>query len=103
MKSYYEILGVARTATAQEIHKAYRKRALALHPDRGGNEDDFKDLGAAHAVLSDPDRRADYDRAEANPFAQILGMDFFNWDEDFETEPVIEAWTKRTKKGTRHE
>jgi molecular chaperone DnaJ len=63
---YYEILGVARTASADEIKSAYRKQAMKYHPDRNPDdkeaEDRFKEAAEAYEVLSDPDKRARYDR-----------------------------------------
>ncbi|MBP7147173.1 MAG: molecular chaperone DnaJ [Acidobacteria bacterium] len=65
MKNYYEILGVARDATHEEIKKAYRKLALELHPDRNPDRHDaeerFKELSEAYAVLGNPEKRARYD------------------------------------------
>ncbi|MDI6845920.1 MAG: molecular chaperone DnaJ [Candidatus Saccharicenans sp.] len=65
-KDYYEILGVSRTATAEEIKKAYRQAALKYHPDRNpGNkeaEEKFKEAAEAYSVLIDPEKRAIYDR-----------------------------------------
>lgn len=58
----YDVLGVAPDATADEIKRAYRKRARESHPDTGGDEEEFKRVTHAHQVLSDPDRRARYDR-----------------------------------------
>lgn len=58
----YEVLGVARTASPEEIKKAYRRRARESHPDAGGDEEEFKRVTHAHQILSDPDRRARYDR-----------------------------------------
>jgi curved DNA-binding protein len=67
-KDYYAILGVARDADQDEIRRAYRKLAREYHPDlnqESDAEDRFKELGEAYEVLSDPDRRARYDRLGA--------------------------------------
>lgn len=65
MTNYYEILGVSRTATAEEIKKAYRRLARELHPDVAGEspeaEERFKDVSRAYEVLSNPDKRQQYD------------------------------------------
>ncbi len=66
MRDYYEILGVSRTATYEEIKKAYRKLAIQYHPDKNpGNkeaEEKFKEINQAYEILKDPDKRNRYDR-----------------------------------------
>jgi len=62
MKDYYQILGVGKDATSDDIKKAYRKLAHKYHPDKGGDEQKFKELNEAYQVLSDNGKRQQYDK-----------------------------------------
>jgi molecular chaperone DnaJ len=59
---YYEILGISKTASPDEIKKAFRRAAIEHHPDRGGNEAQFKKINEAYEVLKDPEKRKRYDQ-----------------------------------------
>jgi curved DNA-binding protein len=68
MTDFYQTLGVAETATPEEIKKAYRKLANQHHPDKGGDQAKFKDISVAYDTLSDANKRAEYDNQRRNPF-----------------------------------
>lgn len=86
-KDYYEILGVARNATQDDVKRAYRKLARKFHPDVSKEADAearFKELGEAYAVLKDPEKRAAYDQMGSQ---WKTGQDFRpppGWDAGFE-------------------
>jgi curved DNA-binding protein len=86
-KDYYEVMGVARDATQDEIKRGYRKLARKYHPDVSSEpdaEERFKKVGEAYEVLKDPEKRAAYDQLGENWQA---GQDFQpppGWDEGFE-------------------
>lgn len=82
-RDYYEILGVSRDASADEIKKAFRRLAIEHHPDRGGDEAKFKEINEAYEVLKDPSKRQRYDQfghagvggsAAGDPFAGFGGQ-----------------------------
>src|ERR1039457_240948 len=77
-RDYYEILTVSKSASGDEIKRAYRKLAVKFHPDKNPDdphaEEKFKELGEAYDVLMDADKRAAYDRFGHAAFAQGGGV-----------------------------
>ena len=82
---YYSILGVPKNATEKDLKKAYKKMSMQHHPDRGGNEEKFKQINEAYSTLKDPQKRAEYDNPQpqfrfnthnmgGNPFDDIFGQ-----------------------------
>lgn len=90
-RDFYEVLGVDRTASAEEIKGAFRKLAMQFHPDRNDANDAaerFKEIGEAYEILSDPEKRARYDRygptADFGPSRGFEGFDFGGFGDIFD-------------------
>lgn len=80
--NHYETLGVKKEATKSEIKKAFRELANKHHPDKGGDAEKFKKINEAYSILSDDDKRREYDTGRSqsswNPFNGFDMGDFFN-------------------------
>lgn len=74
---YYEILGVSKSASDSEIKKAFKSKSMQHHPDRGGDEEEFKKINEAYSTLKDPQKRAEYDNpTQRMNFNETFGGDF---------------------------
>lgn len=111
-KDYYDILGVKKTASEEEIKKTYRSLAKKWHPDKNkGNKDaenKFKEISEAYAVLSDKEKRAQYDRLGSEAFAfggagggrnPFEGFDFSQFTEQFSGGGKGRTRTRTTRGG----
>ncbi|XP_048140200.1 dnaJ protein homolog ANJ1 [Rhodamnia argentea] len=70
---YYEVLGVSKDASQDDLKKAYRKAAIKNHPDKGGDPEKFKELAQAYEVLSDPEKREIYDQYGEDALKEGMG------------------------------
>jgi curved DNA-binding protein CbpA len=90
MKNYYKVLGVNRNASKQEINSAFKKLSLKYHPDKHGGDkcylELFKEINEANQVLSNFDKRAEYDEGLKK---EVMIVNFFrNKEEALQPEPV---------------
>ncbi|MDO8554385.1 MAG: molecular chaperone DnaJ [Candidatus Micrarchaeota archaeon] len=110
-KDYYDLLGVTKTSTPDEIKKAYRKLAMEHHPDKGGNAEKFKEISEAYAALSDEQKRKTYDQYGHEGFNQqyntediFRGANFEDFGDLFESfggmgNPFGDIFGGRRKRG----
>ena len=96
-RDYYEVLGLTKEATEKDIKKAYRKLAFKWHPDKNPEnkkeaEEKFKEINEAYSVLSDPDKRRQYDMG---------GFDFenFGFNDNFDPFEIFKSFFSKHSKG----
>ncbi len=99
MRDPYQTLGVERTATADEIKSAYRKLAKQHHPDLGGDLEKFKEINAAHDILSDPDKKSQFDmggfRQQFHPGSQAYRSGtHFHFEDIFSNDDFMNIFTQ---------
>ena len=102
MEDYYKILGVNRNASKSEIKQAFRKLAHKYHPDKGGDETQFKKITEAYSVLSDDKKRQQYDmfgsasNMGGDPFASGFGFQSANFSGNFQD--IFDMFTGRSRR-----
>jgi curved DNA-binding protein len=83
---YYSILGISKNASEQDIRKAYKKQSMKHHPDRGGDEEQFKKVNEAYSVLKDPAKRQQYDNPQPRFDTNTMGSTgYANFEDMFST------------------
>jgi molecular chaperone DnaJ len=96
VKNYYEVLGISKTASADEIKKAYRNLAFKYHPDRNSGdkvaEEKFKEINEAYDVLSDEKKRADYDSFGTSNSHYSGTNNSYNRNNNFTNEETFWNW-----------
>ena len=110
-KDYYKILDVSREASEEEVKKAFKQKALKYHPDReGGDEDKFKEASEAYQVLSNKEKRAQYDQfgseapfgggagAGGNPYEGFSGFGGGPQGFDIDLEDILGDFFGRRKR-----
>jgi len=73
MTTHYDILGIEKDATKDDIKKAYRSKVMKAHPDRGGDEEEFKRIQKAYDILRDPEKRTEYDWGQGKSYNPRAG------------------------------
>lgn len=92
MSDYYQVLGVSKGASQEEIKKAYYKLAHKYHPDKGGDKEKMKEINEAYQILSDREKRAQYDKF-GNTFEGAGSQDFnWAWGQDFDFDDLGEIF-----------
>ena len=108
-RDYYEVLGLKKGATPEEIKKAYRKLALKYHPDRNSSDGDtekkFKEINEANQVLGNPEKRARYDQfGSAEGMGDFQGRGFSDFGDFGDFGDIFESFfgtkTRRSERGT---
>lgn len=108
MKDYYEVLGVPKTATADEIKKAYRTLAFKYHPDRNAGdavaEEKFKEVNAAYDVLGDEKKRRNYDLTGNASYSENTQSYYRNtYSQSYADEDVFWNWFNNAQRYSQQE
>jgi DnaJ-class molecular chaperone len=95
--SFYDILEVPETASADEIKKAYRKLSMIHHPDKNGNSQEstekFQKISEAYEVLGTPEKKKEYDMTHNNPFFKMMSQQGLNPNMNQGMNPVDELFS----------
>lgn len=105
MENYYNILNVPKSADGEEIKKAYRNLAMKYHPDKNPNnkiaEDRFKMISEAYSVLSDPQKRKNYDLSMENAFTSGKTYTYRQNENPFGEDIFTSEWWQKVRKENR--
>lgn len=95
MRDPYQILGIDRNASADDIKSAYRKLAKKYHPDLGGDPEKFKEINEAHDILSSPDKKAHFDHGGFHPGAQAFRSGtHFHFEDIFDNDDFMNIFAQ---------
>ena len=93
-ENLYDILGVSKSASSDELKRAYKKLAIQHHPDKGGDEEIFKKISNAYSILSDDKKKAEYDLGGRNVNQNGRGFSAEDFFSQFFVEIILQRIVK---------